>query len=362
VTQKLVPARAVPPGRILSRELEARGWTQKDLAQIMGRPEQAISEIICAKKQIAPETALQLAEAFGTSPELWMNLETSYRLLLARDEREKTIVRRSTLYSLVPVGELLNRGWIESSKSVGELEKEVCSLLGISSPAREPHLDANFRHKKDRQPARNSVICWVNRVKRLAGEQDSVRFDRARLKKAIPKILECSRQAEDVRALPKLLRDLGIHFLIVPHLPETYLDGAAFHVRRKPVVALTLRYDRIDSFWFTLMHELAHVVAGHGGMYLDDLDEASDDDREQREANEMASHWVIDSDAYMEFVRQTNPHFSRLRIVAFAKAQGRHPGIVLGKLQYDGWVPYRNLRGLLERVSPYLRSCIDVRA
>jgi len=72
----LRPARAVPPGRIIRRELSARGWTQKDLAEIMGRPPQAISEIVQGRRRITPDIALQLAAAFGTSPELWINLET----------------------------------------------------------------------------------------------------------------------------------------------------------------------------------------------------------------------------------------------------------------------------------------------
>lgn len=66
-----------PPGRIIKRELEARGWTQKDLAHIMDRPEQTISQIVNAKKRITPETALQLAAAFGTSAEFWLRLEAS---------------------------------------------------------------------------------------------------------------------------------------------------------------------------------------------------------------------------------------------------------------------------------------------
>jgi addiction module HigA family antidote len=78
------PARVTPPGVILKRELEARGWTQNDLAEIMGRPSQAISEIIRGTKQVTPETALELAQAMGTSPEFWTNLEINYRLHLAR--------------------------------------------------------------------------------------------------------------------------------------------------------------------------------------------------------------------------------------------------------------------------------------
>ncbi len=83
MSQNLIPARGVAPGRILLRELESRGWTQKDLAEIVGRPVQTINEIVRGSKQITPETALELAETFETSPELWMNLEANYRLHLA---------------------------------------------------------------------------------------------------------------------------------------------------------------------------------------------------------------------------------------------------------------------------------------
>ena len=84
MSEALRPARPVAPGRIVKQELEARGWSQKDLAAILGRPEQMVSEIVNGVKQITPETALELAQAFGTSPELWLNLEADYRLSLAR--------------------------------------------------------------------------------------------------------------------------------------------------------------------------------------------------------------------------------------------------------------------------------------
>ena len=89
------PARATPPGRIIRRELGARGWTQKDLAEITGRSEQVISQIVRGRKQITSETAHQLAAAFGTSADLWLNLEASYQLDRARQIVEpKGAIRR----------------------------------------------------------------------------------------------------------------------------------------------------------------------------------------------------------------------------------------------------------------------------
>lgn len=356
MSQQLPPSRVSPPGRILVRELEARGWTQKDLAEITGRPIQTVNEIIQAKKQITPETALELGEAFGTSAEFWTNLETNYRLHLARKEnQERDIARKSQLYSLAPISELIKRGWIQASDSTEELEKKVCDFFGIESIEEPPKLAINFRCSQERDPETIARLAWAKQVENLAKQQTVGQFDREHLQAAIPKILAFAEQPEDVKQVPGLLLSLGVHFVIVPHLSKTYLDGAAFYLENHPVVALTLRYDRIDSFWFTLMHELGHIVAGHRGSYLDDLGNLALNN-EESEANQLAANWLIDPIAFQDFVATHNPRFSRKVIEQFAHSQKRHPGVILGRLHNDQVVPHKNLRALLVRVSPFLES------
>jgi addiction module HigA family antidote len=110
MSNTLTPARAISPGRILQRELDARAWTQKDLAEITNRPAQTINEIIKGTKQITPETARELSAALGTTAEFWTNLETNYRLNLAKKkQKEEEIERRSRLYTLAPISELIKR-------------------------------------------------------------------------------------------------------------------------------------------------------------------------------------------------------------------------------------------------------------
>jgi HTH-type transcriptional regulator / antitoxin HigA len=96
---QLKPARLIPPGRILERELIARGWTQSELAKVLGRPKQAINEIIHAKKRITPETALELGAALDVPAEFWLNLETTYRLRLSEQQIDLQAIqmRRSQL-------------------------------------------------------------------------------------------------------------------------------------------------------------------------------------------------------------------------------------------------------------------------
>ena len=242
-----LPARAVSPGRIIKRELEARDWTQRDLASIMGRPYQAINEIVRGNKQITPDTARELAQAFGTSSDFWMNLESNYRLHLAKkDDKEQLISRKSKLYSIAPLRELIKRGWIEGSDNLDELENQVCDFLNVNTPEETPEFVASFRHSYERGPEGNSVIAWGRRVAQLAKQQDIGNFNPDRLIEVMLELLDNAADPQNVALVPNMLLNCGVHFMIVPHLPKTYLDGAAFVNNGNPIVALTLRYDRID--------------------------------------------------------------------------------------------------------------------
>jgi len=352
------PARLVSPGRIIARELEARGWQQKDLAEIMGRPEQAISEIINGKKEITPTTARELAESFGTFAEFWMNLETQYRLRLAqRESEERNIARRAQLYSTVPYRELVKRHWIEDTNDLDEQEKGVCRFLGVATLDEEPPLAMAARHSEHGTPERRAEIAWACRVQQLAEQQVCLPFQRATLEGAISDLLACSIAEEGVARVPGLLHILGIRFVVVSHLPQTYLDGAALYMDDAPVVALTLRYDRLDNFWFTLTHEIAHIVLGHSGVYLDRLDDQDNQTAEERRADAWAQNRILDSEAYASFVRSGK--LSNESVAAFAHRQQRHPALVAGRLQHDDPAKYKRYGRFRVSVRHYLADWID---
>ena len=123
-------AEVFPPGEFLKEELEARGWSQTALAEIMGRPVRLINEIIAGKKGITPETAIQLGESLGTGPELWMNLESQYQLSKVRGT-DGLIRRRAKLYEGFPVREMMKRGWIEASKNIEVVEQQLRDFFGL---------------------------------------------------------------------------------------------------------------------------------------------------------------------------------------------------------------------------------------
>ncbi len=364
MTEALRPARPVPPGRILKQELEARDWSQKDLAAILGRPEQMVSEIATGTKQITPETSLALAQAFGSSPEFWYHLETNYRLELAqRRGNDDAIARRGQLYDALPLREMARRGWLCLHESADDLEREVSGLLGVSVSA-APVLVARLRASTTREPLTYAQLAWLRRAEALAREQTAGNWDPEHLEPLAAELLALACRVEDVALVSATLARWGVRCVLLRHLQKTTLDGAAFWLDDGPAVGLTLRYDRIDAFWFTLMHELAHLAEGEHVSHLDRLEGGEGDpvaaadqpDRHEETADRLAAGWLVPPAAFRQFVTLTQPYFSRARIEAFAADQGRHPGIILGRLQREHLVPWQNLRSLLAKVSPHLKD------
>lgn len=361
MSETLQPARAVSPGEIIEMELEERGWTQRDLAEIMNRPPQAISEIIRGVKQITPETALELAQAFGTSAELWINLEARYRLQLARQQGgdgNSGIARRSRLCSLLPITDMLRRGWLRQSDPAEILERDVRALL--NGDPEHVLATVHFRHSEDRGPVHGAQVAWVARVRQVAARQEVPPFAHDRVEQAIPALRQLAARPEQVAEVPGLLQSFGIRFVIVPVLPKTYIDGVLCDAETAPIIALTLRYDRIDSFWFTLFHELAHLVLGHHTLHLDNLESKTlEKDEQEIAANQQAQAWIVDQDILNRWITQTRPYFSQHAIEQCAAEQGLHPGILLGQLMKNKAVTYKHLRKLLVKVRPYLEEWID---
>jgi len=357
-----MPSSPRSPGTVLKRVLDARGWSQKDLAEIIGRPAQAITEIIRGTKQITPDTALELAAAFGTPARLWTNLETEYRLGLAKSRRPagSVIERRAKIFERLPVSELVRRGWIKGSRQVEELEQQVFAFLGVTAIDEEPNLAVSYRRSTDSEDVVAAQRAWARRVEIVARDQPLAgKFSSAKLLKSIPSLRRLACKTEDVAKVPALLAEHGVRLVIVSQLPKTKVDGAALFIGKSPVVALTLRFDRIDWFWFTLLHELAHVALGHRGGHLDFFDERNSEDEEELAANALAADWLLSSDAVKAFASGHRGPISKSAVEAFADQQGVHTGIVVGRLHFLGLIPYSHLRGYLDKVGDYLAPWID---
>jgi HTH-type transcriptional regulator / antitoxin HigA len=352
-----VPAQVLPPGEFLKQELECRGWSQVELSEILARPPRLISEIVSGKRAITPETAKGLEAALGTSAELWMNLEAGYQLSKTRVETA-VVSRRARLYDKFPVKELLRRGWVRNAKDLETLEANFCQFFGLESIDET----ATFGHaaKKQRYDSAPLVLqlAWLKRAKQLAETIEARAFSVSAVKEVIDGLKGCLRNVDDVKKAAGLLLKAGVRLVIVEFLPSAKLDGACFWINngKSPVIALSLRLDRIDNFWHTLFHEMDHILHGEGKeepiVDLFDIEHSASAGvpTEERRANAHAANYCIEEKALQTWMSHTPRISSRSSIVAFANQIGVHPGLVVGQLQHHGAIPYSFHRELLEKI------------
>jgi HTH-type transcriptional regulator/antitoxin HigA len=164
---------------------------------------------------------------------------------------------------------------------------------------------------------------------------------------------------QEIRHVPRILSDAGIRFLLLEPLPKTKIDGVCFWLNdeeRSPVVVVSLRYDRIDWFWHTLMHEMIHVKLRHGlrdAVHID-IDILQQDDERELAVNADAANVLIERAELDNFIARVAPLYSKERIRGFAARLRIHPGIVVGQLQHRAKILWSHSREMLVPVRQYI--------
>jgi HTH-type transcriptional regulator/antitoxin HigA len=356
------PAEVFSPGEFIREELDERGWTQSDLAKIMGRPLATINQIITGKKSITTETAIGLSGAFGTSAELWLNLATAYQLSQTDVENEP-IRQRAKLFESAPVNDMQKRGWIRTAKKISELQDCLSALFALPEISRLKA--ATLRTSTQENELTPEQLAWCVRALQLAKSVPVKKYTRKAFDEGIPMLRALADFPENARKVPKVLSEMGIRLVIIEHLPKSKIDGAALWLGDdwdKPVIALSLRYDRIDSFWHTLFHELSHIK--NKDSYILDVDMVGADrcissgvlSEIEARANRDAAEWLIPKEKMQSFISRTRPFYYTEKIIQFANLMKIHPGIIAGQLQYKKEIDWAANRLMLVKVRHILVS------
>jgi len=354
-----IPAEVFPPGEFIKEELEAREWTQADLAEILGRPPRLVSEIINGKRAISPETAQGLGEAFGTGAQFWMNLESAYQLARIKHP-DDGVARKAHLYSKAPIKEMIKRGWIEPSHSVDVLEKQILDFFELTRLDDEIRFGAAARQSTSYMDVTPMQCAWLFRAKKLARAVQVKPYTPQRLEACLEQLRRLLESPEEVRHVPRILADAGIRFVVLEPLPQTRIDGVCFWLNDiSPVIALSFRYDRLDWFWFTLFHEMEHVKNGDGrerparvdmDLVGDQALRTEEKPEVEQQADRFAAQFLIPEGQLEHFMARVRPLYSKQRILGFAARLHIHPGIVVGQLQRRNEIKYAHSRDMLLKV------------
>lgn len=338
---------------VLRLHLFNKGWNQSDLAYAIGKTNAAVTEIIQGKRSISPEMAALFAAAFDTDVSYWLALEVDKTPPNSVADTKS----RARLLDLAPVREMVRRGWLKKTDSLEELDAELKTFFRVKSLESPPSLSVATRKPgastENLTPAQRA---WCFRVRNMASDLIVSPFNPKALGKCLSKLQSLTTYAPEVRKVTLLLSDYGIRFVVIEPLSGSRIDGAALWLdESNPVIAVSLRFDRIDSFWFTLFHEFSHIR--HEDVLSVDIDLTGPDaifpvakEPIERRADNDAAKFLVPPDRIKSFIRRVGPLYSKKRIIQFAHSVKVHPGIIVGQLQHVGEISHRANREMLVKI------------
>lgn len=335
------------PGQLISAALKNKGWTKRVLAIVLGMDETGINKIVSDKRPIHAEMALALEELFNIPADKFLDLQKSYDLALARITARPDPQRamRAQLFDGLPVSEMIKRRWldVEDIRDISGVEKSMSKFFGVSSIEQIevlPHAAKKTIVSSDVTPVQ---LAWLYRVRQIASEMIVGKYSNSSVRRAVELLHPLTSAAEEARKVPRILAECGIRFVIVEALPSSKIDGVCFWLDEvSPVIGMSMRYDRIDNFWFVLRHELEHVIHEHGkssiaidaeleGARAGTGDNVSD---EERIANAAASEFCVPKKTMDSFIARKAPVFAERDLLGVAATLRVHPGLIAGQLRH----------------------------
>lgn len=326
------------PGRLLQRELDARGISQAQLAARTGLSPKHVNLVIKGTAALSPDVAVTLEQILGTSAETWLHLEAAHQAHEARKERHNALAGFVDWANSFPRQLLIERKVINKSDSGPDLAAKLLAFFAVASPNAyaktwlEPQ--ASYKRSQIHSIDPNLTALWLRLSEQHAATliEDAPTYDPGKLQAAaalLPKLTvndigKAFTKAQD------LLLEAGVALVFVPEIPNTRISGVSRWVSGTPMIAVTSRYKALDSLWFTLLHEIAHVLLHPKRNTFIDVDEfKADDDADAQEtaANAFAADHLIPTEYRSQLVATTTVE----GIVSLANVLGVSPSLIAGQ-------------------------------
>lgn len=337
---------ATPPGATIREQLEDRGMTQKEFALRMDMSEKHISRLISGDVRLTSDVALRIEYVLGVPAQFWMNLETIYQEKYARARAENEMDADIEIAKQFPYVEMAKLGWVEPTRIATE---KVTNLRMYFQVAKLDALDSltipgiAYRRTEVKTKSNYALAAWAQRARIEARDRDVSSINLEKLERYIPYIRAMTLEDPETFCpkLVSMLAECGIALVFLPHMKGSFLHGASFIDGNKIVMGLTVRDRDADRFWFSLFHEIAHILKGHIGK----TNGATDDD--EKDSDMFSAEVLIPSSEFEAFVKHRV--FTECAIREFANSIGIAPGIVVGRLQKENIIGFEQMHGLKQQ-------------
>lgn len=366
IKNEFVPKFAVHPGRMLLEEIKARHMSQVEFAERTGMTPKHLSEIINGKADVTPEVAIAVEAATGTPASLWLKLQMQYDEVLARQKETETLRADEEIVGLFSYTKI--RAIWPALPDTRKTTDRIIALRQMFCVSSLKLLVDNIYNDKftispafrtsgkteDHEIDRYALAAWVQVGKlKAAKETLSEEYHPNELKKFAKQIPALSAEADVSHAWNQIREGLnacGVKIVLVPYLPRTYINGAVYWEDSTPVVILNVKTSYWDTFIFTLLHEVGHILL-HGKTYTSlsfDPTHAqllSADQKEEKEADEFSLNTLISPMAFDSFVEKYRSGSESVK--HFAQEYPVDCGIVaarMAKREIIGWPYCRQFR------------------
>jgi HTH-type transcriptional regulator/antitoxin HigA len=343
------PDWASAPGDTIADILSERNLSVAEFAYRVGQTPEYANDLLQGRATITIAIARQLERVLGASVEFWMSRDYQYRQDIARS----TLIDREWLDEL-PIGDMIRFGWLKPTPHPSEEMAACLRFFGVPSISawREAYaglqdialfkMSASF----DSRPA--AVAAWLRQGELEGGAIQCGPWDPGQFKKSLPSIRPLTRKRDPKRFIPELQElcaACGVAVVIVRGPSGCRASGATrFLSPNKALLLLSFRYLSDDQFWFSFFHEAGHLLLHGDRLFLEGLDAPSTSD--EHEANDFAARILVPPEFQQALLRL--PLDGR-EVIRFARKVGVSPGIVVGQLQHQGGITYRQLNNLKRR-------------
>ncbi len=348
-TQKrtLIPAQATHPGVLIKDELDATpDLNQRTLAKELGVHPSFLNEIIKGKRPVTADIAILLEKSLGISADYWMKFQSQYEIDKAR-VKQKNIkkLRNIEIWSIireyVPVRYFKKHNYL-----IDELEADIKKVKEIYDVETVDDLVTSFSKDKFAYYRKSeklkiddkNMFAWSSLAQYEARNQNANTFNFDNLTQLSINLNNLFYQNNDtINRVQTLLNQFGVKMLLIDKLEKTPIDGFSFWSNRNPVIALTLRHNRIDNFAFTVMHEIGHIdlhLRNDRNRKFMDLTKKQNLSECEKEADNYAQKSLIPKTIWQEILDNHLP-LNDDKIISLGNNYGINPAILLGRVCYE---------------------------
>jgi len=335
------------PGITLEEKLEEMGMGPKEFALRTGKPEKTITAILKGDSSITPDMAVQFENVTKIPAHFWLNLQRNFDEYVAREKRQVVIEESIEWARLFPLKEMIAKGWLPPAVTIHEKAMAILTFFGFSNHSAwedyyfRQQLKVAFRISLVNTNKPYAISAWLRKGELQAGELQAENYSERKFKEALPELKKV--MATHPKTFFYQLQDIclkaGVKVVHTPSLPKAPICGSTRWLNDTPLIQLTGRYNRNDSFWFTFFHEAGHILLhGKKDIFLEKVEYSDKDKKKENEADEFAVKWTLTKEEETLILKAAPLDEQKIR--SFSTQFNTHPAIIIGRLQHKKLIPY----------------------